>query len=177
MWQRRPSASNNDEQIDKIRDFVRSDHQLTVRMVGEQLRLPHITIRQIVTDDLVMRKRGNGSCVWGKHQDHLGAALCHTEIFINQFLATKNISVSPRPPSIHPTWVFVTFPNSTFENWPQKTSFRDTTEYWNGHDRPTECYSSIRVPKLLWNNGITADEIIFEIIWNSHMNSLQILFF
>lgn len=77
-WLRRLSTANNNEQIDRNRDLIRSDHRLTIRMIEEQLALPNITVRQILTDDLMMRKEKMGHACESKHQEHLGAALCHT---------------------------------------------------------------------------------------------------
>jgi len=52
----RPSTAKTDENVIKVRDLVRSDHRLTVRMIGEQLGLTHTTVHQILTNDLEMRK-------------------------------------------------------------------------------------------------------------------------
>lgn len=52
----RPSTAKTDENVIKVRDLVRSDRRLTVRMIGEQLGLTHTTVHQILTNDLEMRK-------------------------------------------------------------------------------------------------------------------------
>ena len=52
----RPSSSRTDENVDRIRDLVRSDRRLTVRMIGEELNLTHTTVHQILTNELKMRK-------------------------------------------------------------------------------------------------------------------------
>ena len=52
----RPSSSRTDENVDRIRDLVRSDRRLTVRMIGEELNLTHTTVHQILTNELGMRK-------------------------------------------------------------------------------------------------------------------------
>ncbi len=52
----RPSTSRNNENVDRIRDLVRSDCRLTVRMIGETLNLNRNVIHQIFTNELVMRK-------------------------------------------------------------------------------------------------------------------------
>lgn len=52
----RPSSSRTDENVDRIRDLVRSDRRLTVRMIGEELNLSHTTVHQILTNELEMRK-------------------------------------------------------------------------------------------------------------------------
>jgi len=40
----------------KVRALVRSDHQLTVRMIANELNLNHTTVHQILTQELRMRK-------------------------------------------------------------------------------------------------------------------------
>jgi len=52
----RPSTAKNDENIISVRDLVRFDRRLTVRMIGVQLKLSHTTIHQILTIDLEMRQ-------------------------------------------------------------------------------------------------------------------------
>ncbi|XP_066258179.1 histone-lysine N-methyltransferase SETMAR-like [Euwallacea similis] len=52
----RPSSSRTDENVDTIRDLVRSDRRLTVRMIGQELNLTHTTVHQILTNELGMRK-------------------------------------------------------------------------------------------------------------------------
>lgn len=52
----RPSAETTDENVDRIRDFVRSDGRLTVTIIGEQLNLTRTTIHQVLTNELGMRK-------------------------------------------------------------------------------------------------------------------------
>ncbi|GFU41557.1 uncharacterized protein TNCV_2792711 [Trichonephila clavipes] len=37
-----------------VRDIVRSDRRLTVRMIGEELNLNHTTVHQILTNELKM---------------------------------------------------------------------------------------------------------------------------
>ncbi|XP_066261786.1 protein GVQW3-like [Euwallacea similis] len=52
----RPSSSRTDENVDRIRDLVRSDRRLTVRMIRQELNLTHTTVHQILTNELGMRK-------------------------------------------------------------------------------------------------------------------------
>lgn len=52
----RPSTARTDENVDRIRELVRSDRRLTIRMIGEQLNLSHTTVRQVLTNELGMRK-------------------------------------------------------------------------------------------------------------------------
>ncbi|XP_031338864.1 histone-lysine N-methyltransferase SETMAR-like [Photinus pyralis] len=51
-----PSSARTDENVDRIRDLMRSDRRLTVRMIGEELNLTHTTVHQILTNELGMRK-------------------------------------------------------------------------------------------------------------------------
>ncbi|GFT86471.1 protein GVQW3 [Trichonephila clavipes] len=59
----RPSVSKTAENVVRVQDLVRSDLSLTVRMIGEQLKLNYTTVHQILTNELKMRKdlRQNGS--------------------------------------------------------------------------------------------------------------------
>ncbi|GFV37235.1 protein GVQW3 [Trichonephila clavipes] len=52
----KPSVSKTAENVVRVRDLVRSDRRLTVRMIGEELNLNHTTIHQILTNELKMRK-------------------------------------------------------------------------------------------------------------------------
>ncbi|GFX18950.1 protein GVQW3 [Trichonephila clavipes] len=52
----RPSVSETAENVVRLRDLVRSDRRLTVRMIGEELNLNHTTVHQILTNELKMRK-------------------------------------------------------------------------------------------------------------------------
>ena len=45
-----------DQNVDRIRDFVRADRRLTVRMIGEELNLSRAVVHQILTNELEMRK-------------------------------------------------------------------------------------------------------------------------
>jgi hypothetical protein len=52
----RPSTSKIDANVERVRALVRSDHRLTVRMIGSELNLNHTTVHQILTQELAMRK-------------------------------------------------------------------------------------------------------------------------
>ncbi|GFT25173.1 protein GVQW3 [Trichonephila clavipes] len=52
----RPSVSKTAENVVRVRELVRSDRRLTVRMIGEELNLNHTTVHQILTNELKMRK-------------------------------------------------------------------------------------------------------------------------
>ncbi|GFX41223.1 protein GVQW3 [Trichonephila clavipes] len=52
----RPSVSKTAENDVRVRDLVRSDRRLTIRMIGEELNLNHTTVHQILTNELKMRK-------------------------------------------------------------------------------------------------------------------------
>ncbi|XP_026829836.1 protein GVQW3-like [Ooceraea biroi] len=52
----RPSTSRNDENVKRIRDLVRSDRRLTVRLIADELNLNHTTVHEILINELEMRK-------------------------------------------------------------------------------------------------------------------------
>ncbi|XP_073976419.1 uncharacterized protein isoform X1 [Rhodnius prolixus] len=52
----RPSSSRTDENVDKIRELVRADRRMTVRMIAHELNLTHTTVHQILTNELEMSK-------------------------------------------------------------------------------------------------------------------------
>ena len=45
-----------DDNVERVRSLVRSDHQLTLRMISSELNLNQFTVHQILTQDLDMRK-------------------------------------------------------------------------------------------------------------------------
>jgi response regulator of citrate/malate metabolism len=50
----RPSASINEENIQKVRKVIRSSHRLTVREVAEEAKISKSTCHEILTDNLGM---------------------------------------------------------------------------------------------------------------------------
>ncbi|GFV95908.1 protein GVQW3 [Trichonephila clavipes] len=52
----RPSVSKTAEYVIRVRDILRSDRRLTVKMIGEELNLNRTTVHQILTNELKMRK-------------------------------------------------------------------------------------------------------------------------
>ena len=52
----RPSTSKTDDSVKRVRSLVRSDRQLTLRMISSELNLNWFTVHQILTQDLDMRK-------------------------------------------------------------------------------------------------------------------------
>ncbi|GFX73740.1 protein GVQW3 [Trichonephila clavipes] len=52
----RPSVTKTAENVVRVRDLVRSNRRLTVRMIGEELNLNLTTVHQILTNELKMRK-------------------------------------------------------------------------------------------------------------------------
>ena len=51
-----PATSRTEENIAKICQIVRENHQLTVRSIAEQVNINRETVRKILTDDFDMRK-------------------------------------------------------------------------------------------------------------------------
>ena len=52
----RPSTSKTDDNVERVRSLVRSDHRLTLRMISSELNLNWFTVHQILTQGLDMRK-------------------------------------------------------------------------------------------------------------------------
>ena len=52
----RPSTSRTDENVERVRQQVRSDRRLTVRMIADELRMNSKRVWRIITEDLRMRK-------------------------------------------------------------------------------------------------------------------------
>lgn len=52
----RPSTSKTDENIARVKQLVRSDRRLTVRMMADDLGLKRESVRTILLDELGMRK-------------------------------------------------------------------------------------------------------------------------
>jgi len=52
----RHCTSKMDENVTKVRDFVRSDRRLTVRMISSVLNLNRQTVHEILTFELGMQK-------------------------------------------------------------------------------------------------------------------------
>jgi len=52
----RPSTSKTDDNVERVRSFVRSYRRLTLRMISSELNLNWFTVHQILTQDLDMRK-------------------------------------------------------------------------------------------------------------------------
>jgi len=52
----RPSTSNTEDNVERVRSLVRSDRRLTLRVISSELNLNRFTVHQILTQDLGMRK-------------------------------------------------------------------------------------------------------------------------
>ena len=52
----RPATSRTEGSIEKVRQILRENRQLTVRKIAEQVNIERETVRKILTEDLGMRK-------------------------------------------------------------------------------------------------------------------------
>jgi len=52
----KPSTSKTDDNVERVRSLVRSDQQLTLRIISSELNLNRFTVHQILTQDLDIRK-------------------------------------------------------------------------------------------------------------------------
>ena len=53
---RRPSTSRTNQNVERVRQKVRTDHHLTVRMIADELGMNSERVWRIITEDLGMRK-------------------------------------------------------------------------------------------------------------------------
>ena len=52
----RTSTSKTDSRVEKVRAPLRSDRRITARMIASELNLNRTTVRQILTQELAMRR-------------------------------------------------------------------------------------------------------------------------
>jgi hypothetical protein len=52
----RPVTMKTDKNVDKERTLVRNDHRLSIRMTAEEFNVDKGTVRQILTENLKMKK-------------------------------------------------------------------------------------------------------------------------
>lgn len=52
----RPSTSRTDDNVQRVRDVLNSDRRLSVRMIADQIGIDKMTVHNIVSEDLAMRK-------------------------------------------------------------------------------------------------------------------------
>ena len=52
----RPSTSRTEENVDRVRQMIRNDRRLTVRMIADSLSINRDCVWKIITEDLGMRK-------------------------------------------------------------------------------------------------------------------------
>ena len=52
----RPSTSRTADNIERVKQMVRADHRLTMRMIAEELSINKDTVWSIITENLEMRK-------------------------------------------------------------------------------------------------------------------------
>jgi hypothetical protein len=51
-----PVTTKTDENVDKVRTLVRNDRRLSIRMIAKELNVDKETVRQILTENLKMKK-------------------------------------------------------------------------------------------------------------------------
>jgi orotate phosphoribosyltransferase-like protein len=52
----RPVTMKTDENVDKVRTLVRNDRRLSIGMIAEEFNVDKETVRQILTENLKMKK-------------------------------------------------------------------------------------------------------------------------
>ena len=51
-----PTVARTDENVARVRDMIRCDRRLTIRMIAEELSMAKESVRTILTEDMNMRK-------------------------------------------------------------------------------------------------------------------------
>lgn len=124
----------------KNRDHVLSDRRLRIRMIAEMFNLTRSTVHQILTPELGIKKKTNGS------KKHFASARRHQEgNVLRLFVIKAKACLRLLSLLIRPTCVLVTFPLSEIENAIQGT----TRKHLKDCNRPPESSPSIPVPTLL----------------------------
>ena len=81
----RPSASKTQENVERVREMIRSNKRLTIKEISDDLNI-----------SCVNRKRPEK---WANHFiRHHDNVPCNTSLQVRQFLSNKNITVCPHPP-------------------------------------------------------------------------------
>ena len=52
----RPTTSQTDENVTRVRDLLNSDRRMSVRLLADTVNIPKTVVHCIVTDELNMRK-------------------------------------------------------------------------------------------------------------------------
>ena len=52
----RPSTSRNEANVERVKQMVRGDRRLTVRLIADELGMNHNSVWKIITEDLGMQK-------------------------------------------------------------------------------------------------------------------------
>jgi len=84
----RPSTSKTQENVERVIEMIRSNRRLTIREIAEDLNISYVSVQNILTTVLNMRR------VRAKFDN----APCHTWRLVRQFLSNKNIMIRPHPP-------------------------------------------------------------------------------
>ena len=143
----RPCTSKTDENMTKVRDLVRSDRRLTVRMISSVFNLDRQTV-----DDLE-----KGFIVFGQNLDaasrQCSLSHCHLRERIfgqKRYFSGSAATILAWSESV----LLLPFPKTQIP--PQRSSF------WNcpkGRDRPAEGTSTWRLPALLPGVGATSPAV------------------
>jgi len=69
----RPLTSKTQENVERVREMVRSNRQLTIREISEDLNISYGSVQNILTTDLNMRQVSDN-------------ALCHALLLLNKYI-------------------------------------------------------------------------------------------
>ena len=154
----RPCTSKTDENMTKVRDLVRSDRRLTVRMISSVLNLNCQTIHEILTFKLGTQKMDATSRQCSLSHCHL-----HERIFgQKRYFSDSAATILAWSESM---WL-LPFPKTQIQ--PQRSSFWNCGQHPKGHDRPAEGTSTWTLPALLPGVGAMSPAVCGfprELLW------------
>ncbi|XP_046683674.1 protein GVQW3-like [Homalodisca vitripennis] len=85
----RPSTSRVDETVAKVKELLDSNRRLSLKMIADEVSVNKFTVRQIVTQDLMMRK------VCAKLVPRVLPA---NKSLVTSYLTRIGVEVLPQPP-------------------------------------------------------------------------------
>jgi transposase len=102
----RPWTSRIDDNVQRVREMLNSDHRLSVRMVADEIGIDKMTVHNIITGAFclkvlrrlkrrVNRVRSAIAGNWKLHHDNAPSHTCST---VTEYLTINGITTIPQPP-------------------------------------------------------------------------------
>jgi len=158
----RPCTSKTDENVTKVRDLVRSDRSLTVRMIISVLNFNRQTVHDSDKGLIVSGQRlwTLGCCITTMLPVTLPSLW--TNFWPESYFSGSAATMLAWSESV---WL-LPFPKTQIP--PQRSSFLNCGQHPQGHDRPAEGTSTRRLPALLPGVGATSLVVcgfLRELLW------------